>query len=199
MGISEDFSLEGRRSIYGATKLSSELLLREFTHSYGIPALVNRCGVLAGPWQMGKVDQGFVSLWVARHYFNRPLRYIGYGGTGKQVRDVLHVRDLYELVRKQLEQPRKWDGRIYNVGGGPENSVSLRELTELCEASTGNKVSIEAEEATSPLDVRIFLTDSRRVSSDFGWKAVRSPGAIVDDIVRWISDNEADLMPIFGG
>ena len=60
--------------------------------------VINRCGVIAGPWQMGKVDQGVVALWVAKHHFEQELSYIGYGGAGKQVRDVLHIDDLLELV-----------------------------------------------------------------------------------------------------
>jgi len=61
-------------------------LIEEYRAGFGLRAAINRCGVIAGPWQMGKVDQGVVSLWVLRHYFGKPLAYIGYGGAGKQVR-----------------------------------------------------------------------------------------------------------------
>ena len=124
-GVAEAFPLNGPRSFYGASKLSSELLIAEYVHSYGLKALINRCGVLAGPWQMGKVDQGVVTLWVARHYFRRSLSYCGFGGHGKQVRDVLHVDDLSDLIWKQLQSVNDWDGEVYNVGGGRENSTSL--------------------------------------------------------------------------
>jgi CDP-paratose 2-epimerase len=90
-GISEEFPLNGARSLYGATKLASELLVAEYADAYGLRTVINRCGVLTGPWQMGKVDQGVFALWMAFHYFQRSLKYIGYGGTGKQVRDFLHV------------------------------------------------------------------------------------------------------------
>ena len=71
---------------------------------YGVRALVNRCGVISGPWQMGKVDQGFIVLWMARHLFGGSLAYMGFGGEGLQVRDVLHVDDLYDLLAKQLAE-----------------------------------------------------------------------------------------------
>ena len=117
-GIAEGFTLDGARSFYGTSKLAGEQLIQEYVFSYGMRALINRCGVIAGPWQMGKVDQGVITLWVARHYFGRPLRYTGFGGQGKQVRDILHVHDLFDLLLLQLEAPERWDGRVYNVGGG---------------------------------------------------------------------------------
>ena len=68
--------------------------------------MIDRCGVIAGPWQMGKVDQGVFTYWLLSHYFGRELRYIGYGGAGKQVRDLLHVDDLVDLVDEQLAATR---------------------------------------------------------------------------------------------
>src|SRR5438477_348415 len=117
-GISEEFPLSGARSLYGATKLASELFIEEYAYAYGLRAVVDRCGVLAGPWQMGKVDQGFVALWVARHLFEGRLSYIGFGGSGKQVRDVLHVDDLCDLVTRQIARLDDVGGEVFNVGGG---------------------------------------------------------------------------------
>ena len=105
--------------------------------------MINRCGVIAGPWQMGKVDQGVFTFWLLHHHFGRPLTYIGYGGTGQQVRDLLHVDDLVELVDEQLADPTRWDGFVGNVGGGREVSLSLLETTALCRELTGNEVPIE--------------------------------------------------------
>ena len=82
-GINTDFSLSGHRSLYGASKLSAELLLEEYRQTFGIRAITNRFGVLAGPGQMGKVDQGFIALWAARHVYGGDLSYMGFGGSGK--------------------------------------------------------------------------------------------------------------------
>jgi CDP-paratose 2-epimerase len=197
-GITEDFTLEGARSPYGATKLAVELLLREYAWLYKMPVLINRCGVLAGPWQMGKVDQGVVTLWVVSHLFDRKLKYIGFGGAGKQVRDLLHVADLYELVAAQLRDTSKWDGRAYNVGGGLAVSASLAELTTLCQETTGRRITIESDARTSPVDVRIYLTDSSRVSADYNWKPGKSVRDIVGDIAGWASQHEAALRRVLG-
>jgi CDP-paratose 2-epimerase len=90
-GISEAFPMTGARTLYGTTKLAAELLIEEYRAAYGLRAVVDRCGVVAGPWQMGRVDQGVFSYWLLAHRFGRPLSYLGYGGSGKQVRDLLHV------------------------------------------------------------------------------------------------------------
>ncbi len=104
-GISEEFPMIGHRTLYGATKLAAELLIEEYRAGQGVPAVIDRCGVIAGPWQMGKVDQGVFTHWVLAHQFRRPLTYIGFGGEGKQVRDLLHVEDLVDLVERQLLDP----------------------------------------------------------------------------------------------
>jgi CDP-paratose 2-epimerase len=197
-GITEDFPVEGARSFYGATKLSGEALIQEYVFSYGMRALINRCGVIAGPGQMGKVDQGVVTLWVARHMFQRPLSYTGFEGKGKQVRDILHVDDLCSLLDRQLNDPRAWDGRFYNVGGGLDRSASLRELTGLCREITGKSLSISSVPETTPVDVRIYLTDATKVGGDFAWKPERSVPEVVSEVAEWLRDHEAELRPILG-
>ena len=197
-GVAEEFPLDGVRSLYGATKLSVEHLLQEYAFSFRMPAMINRCGILTGPWQMGKVDQGVVTLWVARHVFGKPLRYTGFGGEGKQVRDMLHVDDLFSLLALQLEHMSLWDGRVYNVGGGQAVSTSLLELTDHCHQVTGNTIPISGETATSPVDLRIYVTDHRKVSRDFGWKPQRSVAQIVSDVHTWIRLNETQLRTFLG-
>jgi CDP-paratose 2-epimerase len=192
-GISESFALDGARSIYGATKLCSELMIQEYVEAFDIPAVINRCGVLTGPWQMGRVDQGVIMHWVASHIFRRPLRYIGYGGNGKQVRDILHVDDLLQLVETQLAELPQLRGDIFNVGGGNQCSVSLLELTELCQSAAGNHVEIEGEAETRRADVRIYLTDYQKASQRFGFTPRATPAVIVEDIARWVVDHRTAL------
>ncbi|HEX6812071.1 MAG TPA: NAD-dependent epimerase/dehydratase family protein [Planctomycetota bacterium] len=195
-GLAEDFPLEGSRSLYGASKLASELLLEEYREAYGVRAIVNRCGVLTGPWQMGKVDQGVVVLWVAKHLYRGALSYIGFGGTGKQVRDILHVQDLYDLLEIQLGRIGEFDGSCFNVGGGAAISVSLQELTALCRKHTGNTIAISAVPETRPQDLICYLSDCRKVQARTGWRPRRSPESIIEEIARWITDHRAELEPI---
>ena len=197
-GVAEDFPLEGVRTLYGATKLCAELLIREYVSMYAVRAVLNRCGVLTGPWQMGKVDQGFAVLWAARHHFGGALSYIGFGGQGKQVRDLLHVEDLFELLRLQLRDLAVHSGQVYNVGGGRDVSVSLLELTGLCRAATGKTIPIHSEASTRPGDVRVYLTDSSKVRAAAGWKPRWTVERIVESIVAWIRERENELRPVLG-
>jgi len=197
-GIAEDFPLDGARSFYGTSKLACEELVREYVYNYGMTALINRCGILAGPWQMGKVDQGVVTLWVARHFFQKPLQYTGFGGRGKQVRDLLHIKDLFDLLLLQMQTLARWDGRVYNVGGSQHIAVSLRELTALCESATGRRVPITAVPETSPVDLRIYMTDARKVRQDFNWSPRCSVEEIVHDICAWITEHASVVEAILG-
>ena len=195
-GIAEDFPLEGSRSLYGATKLASELLLQEFVEMYGLPGIINRCGVLSGPWQMGKVDQGVAVFWMARHIFGGGLRYIGYGGQGRQVRDILHVDDLFRLVLHQMDHAEVLSGRTFNVGGGLAGSVSLKELTAICEDLTGNRLEIGSEPGDRAGDIPYYVTDNRRVTEATGWRPEHDVPSIMADIHRWIIDHESALRSI---
>jgi CDP-paratose 2-epimerase len=196
-GISTDFPLSGYRSMYGATKLASELLIEEYQAMYGLRTVVNRCGVLSGPWQMGKVDQGFIVLWASRHLFGERLSYIGFGGEGHQVRDVLHVADLYDLIGSQMADMARHSGAVYNVGGGRTNSVSLAELTALCRARSGS-VPIDSNPRTSDADVPYYVTDNAAVTSATGWTPKRSVETVLDDVFTWLREHQSVLEPIFG-
>jgi CDP-paratose 2-epimerase len=192
-GVTEAFPLHGARSLYGMTKLASEMLLEEYAHAYGVKAIINRCGVLAGPWQMGKIDQGILAYWVARHHFQLPLKYIGFGGLGKQVRDFLHVDDVVSLVMEQISQFEMFQGEIFNVGGGPAMSASLAELTALCRRATGNALDIGHDSTTRMADIRVYVTDSTKLHARTSWRPTKSVEIMVDDLARWIRDDEATL------
>ena len=195
-GVRENCRLQGARSLYGLTKFASEGLIEEYRSAFNLKAVINRCSVITGPWQMGKVDQGVVALWVLRHYFNQPLKYIGYGGTGKQVRDMLHVDDLCELVEEQLAHFADWDGWLGNVGGGLEHSASLQELTTLCQKVVGRQPPIASETANRQADLRIFLADCHRLFERTAWRPRRGVGQIIDDIFNWVRTHEKELKPL---
>jgi CDP-paratose 2-epimerase len=192
-GVAEAFPLDGARTIYGTTKLAAELLIEEYRAAYGLRAVINRCGVIAGPWQMGKVDQGVFTYWMLAHHFRRSLQYIGFGGEGKQVRDLLHVEDLLELLDEQFQAPERWDGATVNVGGGRQCSLSLSETTALCAEITGQTVPIGATEETRPGDVPVYLSDCRRLFGLTSWRPRHSARDVLADIHAWISAHEDAL------
>ena len=189
-GIAEGFPLAGARTLYGTTKLAAELLIEEYRAAFGVRAVVDRCGVIAGPWQMGKVDQGVFTHWMLSHRFRQPLRYIGFGGAGKQVRDLLHVEDLVELVERQLLDPERWDGRVLNVGGGRECSLSLRETTAICRELSGAEVPIEPVGETRAGDVPVYLSDCGALFEFDEWRPRRSARQVLADIDAWIASDE---------
>ena len=197
-GISESFPLEGARTLYGASKLCAELLIAEYAESFGVRAVIDRCGVIAGPWQMGKVDQGVFTHWVLSHVLGRELTYIGYGGRGKQVRDLLHIDDLVELVSLQLREPAAWAGVTVNVGGGRECSLSLLETTALCQELAGREVPVLDSAAARPGDVRIYLSDCERLFGLTDWRPRRGARQVLEDIHQWIVKNEDAVRAALG-
>ena len=192
-GVSENLEMSGARSLYGFTKLAAEQLIEEYRAAFGLKAVVNRCGVIAGPGQFGKVDQGVIAHWVMSHHFGRPLQYIGYGGAGKQVRDVLHVDDLCELLLEQTAAFDQWEGWNGNVSGGLANSVSLCELTAICQEVVGQSTPIKGVAANRPFDLRVFVADCARLFARSSWRPKRNVRRMVEDIAAWVRQDAAAL------
>lgn len=195
-GISEKLPLDSARSFYGSTKLACELMIKEYQEFYGMKAAVTRFGVIAGPKQMGKTDQGVVTLWMAKHFWKKELAYIGYGGLGKQVRDMLHIADLVRLVDMQIHNIDKFNNTVFNAGGGLNSSASLLEMTQICEDITGNKIPIKSVTENRPADLRIYISDNTAIEAATGWKPEKTAKDIFSDIFHWLKDNEAALKPI---
>jgi CDP-paratose 2-epimerase len=142
---------------------------------------------------MGKVDQGVFTYWMLAHHFGRPLQYIGFGGTGKQVRDLLHVEDLLDLVDEQLSAPSAWAGATVNVGGGRACSLSLLETTHLSREITGRTVEITGAREDRPGDIPIYISDCARLYGMTEWRPRRGPAEILRDIHSWIVEHESAL------
>jgi CDP-paratose 2-epimerase len=168
-GINESFSTTPPVSLYGATKLASEALALEYGHTFGFPAVVDRCGVLAGETQFGVPEQGIYSFWVRAYASRRPMKYLGFGGTGHQVRDAVHPQDLAELLLRQMEKPEFSSGKIWNVGGGAANAMSLAQLSRWC-AKTFGEHTVQPDGTPRPFDVPWMVMDNTNVEKAFGWK-----------------------------
>ncbi|HOK09079.1 MAG TPA: NAD-dependent epimerase/dehydratase family protein [Candidatus Hydrogenedens sp.] len=195
-GISELFPLDGLRTLYGATKLAVELIAEEYNAMYSLPIIINRCGIIAGPWQMGRIDQGIVALWLAHHIAEKPLSYIGFGGTGKQVRDLIDIKDLCNLILWQLKNYEKLNQTKFNIGGGIERSFSLLELTKLCQDITNHKIPIHPDPNTRPGDIPYYITDASLIQSVTPWKPICSLEQTLLDTANWLSSNQYILKGI---
>lgn len=195
-GISEKLPLDFARSFYGTTKLACELMIKEYQEFYGMKAAVTRFGVIAGPKQMGKTDQGVVTLWMAKHFWNKELAYIGYGGKGKQVRDILHIDDLVRLVDLQIHNIELFNNQVFNAGGGLKSSNSLLEMTQICSEITGNSIPIRSVPENRPADLRMYVSDNSLIEQHTGWKPEKDTRDIFSDIFAWLKANEKALKPI---
>ncbi len=195
-GIAETFSTRGPRSFYGMTKLASEMLIEEYIHGYGLKAIINRCGLLAGPWQMGKIDQGVIAFWIFRYLFGGNLAFIGFGGEGRQVRDFLHIDDLLALVIEQMTSPDKFAGQIFNVGGGVDFSCSLKELDDACAALAGQSSKAVASAENRQADIPYYASDCRKLFEVTGWRPQRNLADTVSSIAAWARDHEDALREV---
>ena len=195
--IDVNFDVSGTKSIYGFSKFASELLIKEFSYLYDIKYIINRFGVISGPWQFGKVDQGFVSLWIWKHLNNKPLNYIGYGGYGNQVRDVLHIDDLCRLICIEIKKIKKINNLTINSGGGIKNKISLTQLTELCKKVSGHEVKIKKLKKTSRYDIPYYVSSNKRVNEIYNWKPKKNITQIILDIYVWQKTNLKKLNRLF--
>ena len=194
--INESFDTSEPSSLYGFTKLASEKLIKEIFYKRNLKYIINRFGVIAGPWQFGKEDQGFASLWVAKHFFNRKLKYIGFGGNGHQIRDLIHIDDVCNIISLQIRKLKKVHNDTFNIGGGIKNAISLKNLTIKCEKLTKNKISFKKIANTSIYDIPYFVTDNRKIYKRYKWKPQKSIDEILNDIYIWLK-KEKNLKDYF--
>ena len=208
-GITEEFPTSAPISLYGASKLASEQIALEYGAAFGFPVWVNRCGVMAGAGQFGKPDQGIFSFWIHSWAQKAPLKYIGFGGTGHQVRDCLHPEDLLELVIKQmrdekaerqkdeeaesgkveeLESGKAAERRIFNVSGGAASAMSLRQLSEWCAREFGPR-EVAVDLSPRPFDLPWVVLDSSRAEKVWNWKPRKSVEQICPEIAQHARKN----------
>jgi len=187
-GIGVDFSTRAPISLYGSTKLAAEALALEYGDAFDFPVWINRCGVLAGAGQFGTPDQGAFSYWIHAHARRRPLRFIGFGGAGKQTRDVFHPRDLTSLADVQMNCTRSGGQRIYCAGGGPSNAISLAQLTAWCDRRFG-KHEPTADPRPRPYDLPWVVMDSGDAERDFGWHVDFPLAGILEEIAQHAGRN----------
>lgn len=183
-GISEQFSTEAPLSLYGATKRASEQMALEYGLTFGFPVWINRCGVLAGAGQFGRPDQGIFAFWINAWLRERPLKYIGFDGTGAQTRDCLHPADLVPLLNRQMEDSSVGGTRIQNLSGGRRQSASLAELSAWCTERFGPR-TVGTDPRPRPFDIAWMVLDSAASKIRWGWE----PRTPMETILTQIADH----------
>jgi len=184
-GLPETFPIDcAHHTPYGVSKLVGELYVREFG------GVANRCSCMYGPNQFGIVDQGWISHIATNKILGRPT--VIYGD-GKQVRDVLHIDDVTRLFLKQAEGllgsgRKSLAGEVFNVGGGPDKTISL---VELC-----NLWGIEATHGGwRPADQRVFYCDISKARALLGWEPSVDIADGLEDLYRWTASTLAENRP----
>lgn len=183
-GVAEEFSTTAPISLYGASKLASEVLALEYGDTFDFPVWINRCGVMAGTGQFGRADQGIFAYWLNCHLRRQPLRYIGFGGLGHQVRDCLHPRDLLPLLHKQMAAGRSaTQPRLVNVSGGLASAMSLRQLHAWCDDRFGAH-TVASDPRPRQFDLPWVVLDSQRAATAWDWRPTTTTLVILEEIAR---------------
>jgi CDP-paratose 2-epimerase len=192
-GLTEAFSTQAPISLYGSTKLASEVLALEYGAAFGFPVWIDRCGVLAGVGQFGRADQGIFAYWLHSWKQKRPLRYIGFDGQGHQVRDCLHPDDLARLLIRQLRctEPRE---RLVHVAGGGKQTMSLRQLSAWCAERWGQR-DIASDANPRPFDLPWVALDARKAQQTWDWKPEKSLPSILEEIAKQ-AEADADWLDL---
>jgi len=195
-GIGVDFPTTAPVSLYGATKLASEIMALEYAAAFDFPVWITRCGVLAGAGQFGTATQGIFAFWVNAHLRRRPLRYIGFNGAGYQTRDAFHPRDLAALLVAQMRTTRSHGRRTYTAGGGPANTMSLAQLTAWCDERFGRHLP-SADPEPRAYDIPWVAMDNSGAAGDFGWRIETPLPAILEGIAQH-AHNHPDWLEVSG-
>jgi len=195
-GIPEDFPVEGgEHSIYGLTKLMSDLMCQEYSKAFGVKTVVNRFSCLCGPYQWSKVNQGWFTHLAASFQFKLPLQYIGWNG--KQVRDILYIDDVAKLIDLQIEKIDDISGETFNIGGGPKFTISVREAVSVLEGLFGHSVPIEVLKDPRRADQGVYVSDIRKAKKVLGWEPKVSPKEAYSRITDWIRQDEHLLKHLY--
>lgn len=186
-------------SIYGVSKAMADLVTQEYADAFNIPCIINRFSCLAGPNQWGKAEQGWVTWFAIAKVLQLPITFYGFNGC--QVRDCLFTPDINKLIDKQIHMllyNRSWN-KVYNVGGGNTNTLSLKECVSILNEIEGTSwhqenIPIEGKRRA---DQGIYISNSEKVRSDFNWEPELSIREGLESIYQWVFDNKHTLAKIY--
>jgi CDP-paratose 2-epimerase len=183
-GIPENFPVDHTgHSPYGSSKLAADIYAQDYAHTYGLKTGIFRMSCIYGERQFGVEDQGWLAWFIIASLTGQRITIYG---DGKQVRDVLYVRDLIEAFEKFVRS--KIHHGVFNVGGGPANTLSVLELIDLIKKRTGRLPAFGFDH-WRPADQKVYVSDIRKASESLGWKPRTSPLAGVGRLIRWVESN----------
>jgi len=186
-GIPEDFPIDlCEHTPYGCSKLAGDLYAQDYAHTYGLKTGVFRMSCIYGERQFGVEDQGWVAWFTIATLLNKPVTIYG---NGKQVRDVLHISDLIEaydaFINSNLEH------EVFNMGGGPENTLSLLELLDMLEELTGKRTKVTYSH-WRPGDQKVYVSNVSKAKTLLNWEPKVKPREGVERLAKWV-ENDIEL------
>lgn len=185
-GVAEDTSLDFH-SPYGCSKGAADQYVRDYTRIFGIPTVVFRMSCIYGTRQFGTEDQGWVAHFARSLLGGSPITVYG---DGCQVRDVLWVADLVDAMRRALDLVSRTAGMVFNIGGGPENAVTVRMVIDRLMEITGRRVPIEIAD-WRPGDQRVYISDTSTAERELKWRPSTAWEVGLERLVEWLE--EADI------
>ncbi|MFH0738967.1 MAG: NAD-dependent epimerase/dehydratase family protein [Candidatus Omnitrophota bacterium] len=185
-GVNEDMctDLTGHTP-YGVSKLVGDLYVQEYSHIYKMKTAVFRMSCTYGTRQFGFEDQGWVAWFIIATLFNKGITIYG---NGKQVRDMLYADDLVDAFNRFINSDLK--RALFNIGGGPDNTISLLEFLEELQILTG-KIPKVGFADWRPSDQKVYITDTSKLEKTLGWKAKTNVKQGIRQLTEWVKENKA--------
>lgn len=172
-------------SPYGCSKGAADQYVRDYARIYGLNTVVLRMSCIAGPRQFGNEDQGWVAHFLYSALNGLPVTIFG---NGLQVRDVLYVGDLVRAIDAVRQLPADAEGRVYNIGGGKDNTTSLLEIAARVESLTGQPLKLTFDEAR-PGDQAVYITDFSKLERASGWRPTTNLSETLGKMHAWWKSN----------
>ena len=187
-GVPESYPLDFH-SPYGCSKGTGDQYIRDYARIYGLPTVVFRQSTIYGPRQFGVEDQGYLSWFVIAAVMGKPITIYG---DGKQVRDMLYVEDLLAAYDLAIEKIDIAAGKVFNVGGGSENTTSIwLELGPKLESLLGQEIQVNWVSDWRPGDQRIYISDIGKIKRELGWQPKVNFDDGIQRIFNWVRENRA--------
>jgi CDP-paratose 2-epimerase len=185
-GVSEDMSADlTGHTPYGVSKYCGDLYTQEYAHIYGMKTGVFRCSCIYGTRQFGFEDQGWVAWFIIATLFNKPITIYG---NGKQVRDMLYVDDLVDAFNRFINSDL--ERGLFNIGGGPRNTISLLEFLDELEILTGKRPRVNFSD-WRPSDQKVYITDTSKLEKTLNWKIKTPVKEGIKKLTEWVKSNES--------
>lgn len=185
-GIPESFPTDlCEHTPYGSSKWTADIYMQEYGKTYGLKTGIFRMSCIYGPRQFGVEDQGWVSWLTIATITGKPITLYG---NGKQVRDVLYISDLIKAFDAFIQKKNSFSGEVFNIGGGPDNALSLLELLDILEQLTGKQSKTNFSE-WRPSDQKVYISNISKAKERLGWSPKVSPKEGVEKLVHWVLEN----------